>query len=663
MELSLKKELSDEQKKVLKSFCSTYCYNLNKRWIKSGSKGADFLKNNSDWLGSDVIWPDFIKVSASEPIAGSSQEGILASRNVGTSTQISPRKQISDLGPKQKKRRVDDLASTLSYEEQTLIYMSSLKARGYNDVADILDYLLKNPVKVNQVKDFIFSEKHNVMSSEKALGTMLSLKLTKWQYNTMKKSVQEEGFDIFPSYYSIQKAKSECYPPKEDIEITDMSAQIKIQSLLDKTVERLIKIVEIGDDKNKLKLISKYGFDGASNQSNYKQKSETNEDDSSIFMGSLVPIKLMCGEEVVWENETPNSTYLCRPIFFKFIKETRETITNEMNRLESEANNLSDTIVKGKSISHKLFFTMIDGKITSVLSETSTQSCDICKATPKEMNEINLISQKVPNTDIYKYGISSLHAWIRFMECILHISYRLEFKSWIAKGENRVKLENRKKVIQEAFKNRCGLLIDIVKQGHGTTNDGNTARRFFADVTTTASITGVDETLIRKFSIILETISSGLPINTDKFKEFADETIALYIQLYKWYYMPASVHKILVHGADIIKNLGLIPVGKLSEEAAESRNKDFRKYREHHSRKFCRRATNEDVFHNLLVTSDPFISTKRPKLSRKHKSLSKEAQSLVLDHDTEEADKENVAFVDVDTALSDKVTMTTTTLN
>ncbi|KAF9409725.1 hypothetical protein HW555_011015 [Spodoptera exigua] len=290
MELSLKKELSDEQKKMLKSFCSTYCYNLNKRWIKSGSRGADFLKNNSDWLGSDVILPDFIKVSVSEPIAGSSQEG-LASRNVGTSTQISPRKPISDLGPKQRTRRVDDLASTLSYEEQTLIYMSSLKARGYNDVADILDYLLKNPVKVNQVKQIIFSEKQNVMSSEKALGTMLSLKLTKWQYNTMRKSVQEEGFDIFPSYYSIQKAKSECYPPKEN-------RYIKIQSLLDKTVERLMKIVEIGDDKNKLELISKYGFDGASNQSNYKQKSETNEDDSSIFMGSLVPIKLMCGEEV-----------------------------------------------------------------------------------------------------------------------------------------------------------------------------------------------------------------------------------------------------------------------------------------------------------------------------------------------------------------------------
>lgn len=74
--------------------------------------------------------------------------------------------------------------------------------------------------------------------------------------------------------------------------------------------------------------------------------------------------------------------------------------------------------------------------------------------------------------------------------------------------------------------------------------------------------------------------------------------LALYIQIYEWYYMLASVHKILVHGKDIIDNFGLIPLGKLSEEAAESRNKDFRRYREHHSRKYCTLTTNENIFNN-----------------------------------------------------------------
>jgi len=42
--------------------------------------------------------------------------------------------------------------------------------------------------------------------------------------------------------------------------------------------------------------------------------------------------------------------------------------------------------------------------------------------------------------------------------------------------------------------------------------------------------------------------------------------------------MPSSIHKILIHGEEIIK-AAVLPIGMLSEEALESRNKDFKKYR------------------------------------------------------------------------------------
>ncbi|CAB3250240.1 unnamed protein product [Arctia plantaginis] len=54
-----------------------------------------------------------------------------------------------------------------------------------------------------------------------------------------------------------------------------------------------------------LKLISKWGFDGASNQSRYKQKIEGEQDDSSIFMTSLVPLKLTDGDNTLWNNPKP----------------------------------------------------------------------------------------------------------------------------------------------------------------------------------------------------------------------------------------------------------------------------------------------------------------------------------------------------------------------
>lgn len=74
--------------------------------------------------------------------------------------------------------------------------------------------------------------------------------------------------------------------------------------------------------------------------------------------------------------------------------------------------------------------TTIDGKATSILCDTSSQRCDICKATPTEMNNLPLIASKPTDPDLCKYGLSSLHMWIRMMECILHIAYRLTMQTW-----------------------------------------------------------------------------------------------------------------------------------------------------------------------------------------------------------------------------------------
>jgi hypothetical protein len=95
-----------------------------------------------------------------------------------------------------------------------------------------------------------------------------------------------------------------------------------------------------------------------------------------------------------------------------------------------------------------------------------------------------------------------------------------------------------------------GLLVNKAKPGgSGTSNDGNTARRFFKNYRESARITGVDEDLIRRFYVILQNISSGFELNTEEFDKYTKDTAKLFIQACPWFYMPASV---LVHGADII---------------------------------------------------------------------------------------------------------------
>lgn len=82
--------------------------------------------------------------------------------------------------------------------------------------------------------------------------------------------------------------------------------------------------------------------------------------------------------------------------------------------------------------------------------------------------------------------------------------------------------------------------------------------------------------------------------------------------------MPTSVHKILMHSSEIISYF-IVPIGQLGEEAQESRNKDIKRFREFHSRKFSRKQNMEDVLNNLSVSSDPLISSMKKISVRKLK--------------------------------------------
>lgn len=240
--------------------------------------------------------------------------------------------------------------------------------------------------------------------------------------------------------------------------------------------------------------------------------------------------------------------------------------------------------------------TVINGKICNVLTGTASSQC-CCNATPTQMNDIDSVLQRQVNEEALEFGLSALHAWIRYFECLLHVSYRLHFKKWQVRGEHKPIFDARKKNVQQQFKTQMGLLVDMSKTGgSGTSNDGNTARRFFKDPVQSAAITGVDEDIIKRISIILSALSSGYDLNYEAYDNYAVQTARLYVAKYPWYYMPASVHKILMHGSTVIK-YSLLPIGQLSEEAQESRNKDLKKYREFHTRKTSRVSTNEDLLY------------------------------------------------------------------
>lgn len=81
--------------------------------------------------------------------------------------------------------------------------------------------------------------------------------------------------------------------------------------------------------------------------------------------------------------------------------------------------------------------TMIDGKICTYISEAkSNAACYLCLTKPTGMNNLNFVTANTVSPVVYEFGLSSLHARINVMECLLHIAYRLDFKKWSARGEN-----------------------------------------------------------------------------------------------------------------------------------------------------------------------------------------------------------------------------------
>lgn len=200
-----------------------------------------------------------------------------------------------------------------------------------------------------------------------------------------------------------------------------------------------------------LELISKWDSDG-SKQAQYKQKfSNSDSCDEHIFQSSLVPLRLVFKDnkdKVVWQNPVPASPRCCRPIRLRFIKETIEVAKEEKDYIDVLISKLEETKVdepRKITVKHTLLFTMVDGKVCNAITNTkSTSICYICGASSKDFNNISK-SYEI-NQNYLHFGLSTLHARIRFLEHLVHIAYKLPIKKW------RSKTDHAKKIIQDRKK-------------------------------------------------------------------------------------------------------------------------------------------------------------------------------------------------------------------
>ena len=548
-----------------------------------------------------------------------------------------PSKSFDEAAPRSKRRRVAEISQQHTTCELVMAAARSAADDSNSQLSGVLKESISTPKRAEKLRqglrDTAKLEASRTLSADEALAVTISADLSARGYNVVRKMTNKaSAVEVFPPYHKVTEARAKCFP---EVRATETSAEVELQDMLDHTVQRLfaaeketlLSVVEAASNATdsipstsrgielSAVLRCKWGFDGATGQSVYKQArtGSTYDNENSLFCTTFVPLRLDINDTCAWTNEKPSSTRYCRPLHVQYVKETAQISRQERDCFAAQIANLKPCIVEvgdaSVQVRYEMQLTMIDGKVSNALTNTtSTQTCNVCGAKPTEMNHLDRVRLKPPDPNTYQYGLSTLHAWIRLFELVLHLGYRMKLKVWSVKAEKRDQFIAEKKRIQGEFLDKMGLPVDQPRAGGaGSSNDGNMARRAFADPATFSSITGVDQCLILRFSVILRSLACNKAVDADKFGEFALETARLFVDLYPWYYMPCSLHKLLIHGADVIRSL-LLPIGAYSEEAQEARNKHVKWYRLKHSRKTSRTDTMTDQFRQLCVTSDPVIT-------------------------------------------------------
>ena len=133
----------------------------------------------------------------------------------------------------------------------------------------------------------------------------------------------------------------------------------------------------------------------------------------------------------------------------------------------------------------------------------------------------------------------------------------------------------------------------------------------------------------------MNVVASGHEIEIETFKEFYQNIGSLFMEKYTRCCMPLILHKYFIHALEIMSS-ALLPIGYLTEEEQKACNKNFKRYREHNSRKCDSTKRNRDFLNMLLTSSDPLITNKNHLPKKKLQSVPKEGLCFLRSFATSE---------------------------
>ncbi|KAI6646218.1 Dna-mediated transposase [Oopsacas minuta] len=398
------------------------------------------------------------------------------------------------------------------------------------------------------------------------------------------------------------------------------------------------------------------GLDGSGKHTVYNQPNTNTSTKSFIlFCFKAIHIVNSSGKEL-WKNNYPNSPFSQRPIFLLAATENHDNIHQFMKDIiNPETDQMKDQgfyFADDKHIFVDVVRSMLDGKMASILSGAGGASCQLCTATQKELKDRDLILQGYPinrniSDAIQLFGeledidaffslptnqrfnlthqplstidilpASPLHSYTCIFRWFNLLVYHLNCNklTWSPSSkEIKDSMVDVRTIVQEV----PGLRIDQPDPKGGTTSTGGVARRAFSNdskfIECAMSLVKIDHRdslckLHTQLFVILRIINSDRKINTEELGCLCTDTYLLILQSFPWVNITPTLHKLLAHSEEILREMNFeYGLKCFSEEGSEACNKLLRKYREHLARKTSFEDNVIDIFVRLSSESDPVL--------------------------------------------------------
>src|SRR5690348_230788 len=143
-----------------------------------------------------------------------------------------------------KRREVLELTNIPSKKLLLATTMSSRK-EGQKELTTLLKHAAISPARPAKIlKAYKSSTVGRPYTPEEALAQLIDEGLSKSTYENIRKQNISLGHRINPPYGKVLEAKQRCRPPREALKVTEVSAELSLQSLLEHTAVRLAEVQE-----------------------------------------------------------------------------------------------------------------------------------------------------------------------------------------------------------------------------------------------------------------------------------------------------------------------------------------------------------------------------------------------------------------------------------